>query len=148
MGSFITAYARTITITAAQANYKRFAYCDTDSLHLMGTNPPQGITVHKSDLGMWAHEGDFDNAFYIRAKGYIEHMTHCEHGLVSECVKCEEWSVHIAGVPENITKRLRFDDIYDNHRLEGKLMPKTVPGGIVLEDGHFTLKLWVMKHDS
>lgn len=101
----------------------------------MGTTPPKGIDIHPTDLGKWKHEGNFDNAFYIRAKGYIEHMVTNEHGA------CDEWSVHIAGVPENITKTMRFKDLYDGNVLEGKLMPKTVPGGIVLVDGTFTLKL-------
>lgn len=129
MGAWITAYARRVTITAAQLNYDRFAYCDTDSLHLMGTTPPAGIEVHENKLGAWAHEGDFQNAFFIRAKAYVEHMTD------------GSWSVHIAGVPENIAKRITFDDLWDGNVLDGKLMPRTVPGGIVLEDKTFTLRI-------
>lgn len=133
MGAFITAYARRVTITAVQANFERFAYCDTDSMHLMGTTPPQGIVVHPGELGAWAHEGDFDQAFYIRAKGYMERMvTGDEAGKLS---------VHIAGVPLNIASVLTFEDIYDGNVLSGKLVPRNVPGGVVLESGTFTLKM-------
>lgn len=146
MGAFITAYARKVTVDAAQLNYDRFAYCDTDSLHLMGLEEPQGIEVDDNELGKWAHEGDFDKAFYIRAKGYMERMISCKHGVSGvecvECVvKCQDLSVHIAGVPVNITGGMDFEDIYDDHELWGKLTPKVVPGGVVLQEGKFTLKL-------
>ena len=47
MGAFITAYAREKTIRSAQRVYHRFAYADTDSLHLEGYDVPEGLEVHK-----------------------------------------------------------------------------------------------------
>ena len=135
MASFITAYARRVTLTAVQQNYERFAYCDTDSLHLMGVEAPQGIEVDDYKLGAWAHEATFDKSYYIRAKAYLEHL------VIKDGKPVDYMSVVIAGAPKNITSKMTFEDIYDNHVFTGKLQPKTVPGGIVLTDTTFTLKL-------
>lgn len=43
VGVFVTAHARTVTITAAQNNYSRFAYADTDSIHLWGRVNLRGL---------------------------------------------------------------------------------------------------------
>lgn len=140
MGAFITAYARRVTITAIQANYDRFMYCDTDSIHLAGWDFPAGVVVHDDKLGAWAHENDFTAAWYIRAKAYIELITAkkvCKH---NDFFKLQKHDVHIAGVPSNIATRLTFADIFDGHELHGKLVPRTVPGGVVLHDSSFTLK--------
>ena len=128
MGAFITAYARAVTITAAQDNYSTFAYADTDSLHLITTTPPPGLQVHDSKLGAWAHEGDFTKAIYMRAKSYMELMTD------------GTYSTHIAGLPENVTRNMTFEDMRVGAVFTGKLMPRNVPGGVVLEDRQFTFK--------
>jgi hypothetical protein len=128
-GVFITAYARDITIRAAQANYANFAYADTDSLHLLQDNPPENITVHPSDLGAWKLEYNFQNAYYIRPKAYLELKTdgHYEN--------------RIAGLPTAISGSLTFDDLVHGTVLHGKLEPMTVPGGVILRDKPFELKL-------
>lgn len=140
MGVFITAYARQLTITAAQENYDTFAYADTDSLHLLTLEKPDNLEVHGSKLGAWACEGAFDEALYMRAKAYCEHMVEDEHGN-----RVDYYSVHIAGVPDNITRNLTLDDLdlknpQEGKFFAGKLSPKRVSGGIVLEDVGFTLK--------
>jgi len=127
MGVFITAYARDVTIRAAQANYGTFDYADTDSLHLLTTDDPVGITVHKSKLGAWKHEYTFDAAIFVRAKCYTEH------------VPGEGYVTHIAGMPDTIAKTLTFEDYVSGKKFPGKLLPKRVPGGIVLTDVNFTL---------
>lgn len=134
MGAFITAYARQKTIYAAQENIKTFAYCDTDSLHLITTTAPN-LEIDPSKLGAWKHEGDFNKAFYIRAKAYVERMV--TKGSTPIEPKLD---VHIAGLPLNVAKRLTFEDLFDGSRLHGKLQPKTVPGGIVLTETDFTIK--------
>jgi hypothetical protein len=128
-GVFITAYARDITIRAAQANYENFAYADTDSLHLLQDEPPSNITVHPSDLGAWKLEYNFQNAYYIRPKAYLELKTdgHYEN--------------RIAGLPTSISGSLTFDDLVHGTVLHGKLEPMTVPGGVILKDKPFELKL-------
>ena len=41
-GAFITSYARSFTISAAQANYDRWLYSDTDSCYFLGMEPRGG----------------------------------------------------------------------------------------------------------
>ena len=45
LGVFITAWARDKTIRAAAVNHDRFLYADTDSLHLLGTTPPDNLEI-------------------------------------------------------------------------------------------------------
>lgn len=127
-GVFITSYAREVTLTAALANYPRFAYADTDSIHLIGTQEPAGIMVHGSQMGAWKHEYDFTNAVYVRAKQYAETKDNGKH------------EVHIAGAPESITSKLSPKDLLHDAVWDGKLLPIRTPGGIVLEDTTFTFK--------
>ena len=129
MGVFITAYARDVTIRAAQENYDVFAYADTDSLHLLTETDPPGLDVHPSRLGAWKHEGNFTQALYVRAKAYTETM---EDG---------SQSTHIAGLPDAIASRLRIADFTNGATFRGKLVPKRVPGGVVLSETGFTLSL-------
>jgi hypothetical protein len=37
-------------------------------------------------------------------------------------------------LPERLSSKLRFDDLYDGHVIPGKLVPKAVPGGVVLKE--------------
>jgi hypothetical protein len=126
MGAFITAYARDFTIRNAQKHYFRFAYADTDSLHLIGSDDVQ-LDVHPTRLGAWKHEYDFDEAFFMRAKAYTERHTN------------GELETHIAGLPIDAAKQVTFEDYKTGRVFGGKLSPKRVPGGIVLEDVGFTL---------
>jgi len=128
-GVFITAYAREITIRSAQANYAVFAYADTDSLHLLQDEIPATINVHPSDLGAWKHEYNFQKAFYIRPKAYLEQK---HDGTYVN---------RIAGLPVDTSSALTFDDMVEGRIIHGKLNPKTVPGGVVLKDVPFELKL-------
>jgi len=122
VGVFITSYARAITIRAAQQNYDRFAYADTDSLHLFGTEIPEGIDIHPTRMGAWKLEYTFKRAFYVRSKFYMEEK---DNG---------DYVVRAAGLPERLSRELRFDDLYDGHVISGKLVPKAVPGGVVLKE--------------
>lgn len=151
MGVFITSYAREITIRTAQKCFDRICYCDTDSIHLTGTEIPKDIEhlVHESELGLWKHESTFDRAKFIRQKTYCEEF----NGFLD--VKC-------AGMPEliktqdaekrkliNADRKRRglpdvnfvtWENFKEGFKSHGKLMPKHVNGGTVLHDGEFTLK--------
>lgn len=129
VGVFITAYARDLTIRSAQANYDTFAYADTDSLHLLQENVPENIDVHPTRLGAWKFEYAFDASYYIRAKAYLER--HPDGSYTNR----------IAGLPEQVSRAMTFDDLVDGKILHGKLNPKSVPGGVVLKDVPFELKL-------
>lgn len=129
MGAFITAYARADLISSAQANYDRFLYCDTDSLHLLGEEEPD-LWLHPTELGAWKVEHDgqpFDEAVFLRAKQYCERFGNHD-------------DVHIAGLPHEIAARVRLEDMLHPRTWDGKLVPKRVPGGTVLASTTFTLK--------
>jgi hypothetical protein len=144
VGVFITSFARDLTIRAAQQNYATFAYADTDSLHLLQDTVPETIDVHPSRLGAWKLEYHFEAAYYIRAKAYLERKaeTDCEHDREDE--NHGAWCYYtnrVAGLPEPVSRRLTFDDLVDGKVLHGKLNPKSVPGGVILKDIPFELKL-------
>lgn len=130
MGVFITAYARAITIRAAQANYEVFAYCDTDSLHLLVDEHPEDLEIDPNKLGAWKHEYDFDEALFVRAKTYIEKKS------------CGTHETHIAGLPVKVAEKLTLETLIPGAKFEGKLVPKRVPGGIILVEVGFTVPNW------
>jgi hypothetical protein len=149
-GVFITAYARDITIRAAQENYECFAYADTDSLHLLTDVVPETIEVHPTKLGAWKLEYHFINAFYIRPKAYLEkksavneHKDECPHDDNGnlDCPLQHNYENRIAGLPIESSGAMTFDDLVEGKLIHGKLTPKTVPGGIVLRDVPFKLQL-------
>lgn len=140
VGCFITAWARDKTIRSAQAVYDRFIYADTDSLHLEGTELPEGLEVHPVNLGAWKHEGNFTRGKFIRAKTYMEEIDGQVH------VTC-------AGMPDNVKyydpndpgDRPEYHPTWETFergaKFPGKLLPKRVPGGVVLVPVDFTIKL-------
>lgn len=141
-GVFITAYARDITIRAAQANYDVFAYADTDSLHLLQNEIPASLNVHPSDLGAWKFEYAFHNAFYIRPKAYLELQHYKINAEGNKDFSVDgKYENRIAGLPVDVSASLTFDDLVEGKILHGKLNPKIVPGGVVLKDVPFELKL-------
>lgn len=73
IASAILSYAREYTYEAACANYDRFLYSDTDSIHLYGVFTPVGIRVDDKKLGAWKLEKQGDDAYYIKKKTYIIH---------------------------------------------------------------------------
>lgn len=135
MGVFITAYARALTIRAAQANYDTFAYADTDSLHLLRDDVPVEIDVDPVRRGAWKLEYRFEKAVYVRAKVYLERKWAKVPYAQGEYIN------RVAGLPERVSAKLTFDDVTDGRVLHGKLQPRNVPGGIILEDKPFTLNL-------
>lgn len=88
VASFMTSYAREITIAAIQRimdNYNnklskaQFVYADTDSLHvaLNGESVEEflkncGLYIHPTELGAWKHESTFKRGKFLRKKCYIE----------------------------------------------------------------------------
>jgi hypothetical protein len=147
MGVFITAWARYTTITAAQACYDRIIYCDTDSIHITGTEVPDVIKdiVDPKKLGYWAHESTFKRAKYLRQKTYIQDIYAKEvDGKLKECSPEEatttKFSVKCAGMTDQIKKKVTFENFKVGFSSYGKPKPKQVPGGVVLVDDRFTIK--------
>lgn len=127
IGAAITAYARAKTIRSAQANYDRFIYADTDSLHLKGTEMPDNIEIDNVKLGAWKHESTFTRAKFIRAKSYIEEID-------------GKLKVTCAGLPESCHKLVTWENFELGTEYFGKLQQKKVKGGIVLQETTFKLK--------
>ena len=125
LGVFVTAWARDYTVRAAQMNFDRFLYADTDSLHLLGTEPPEGCDVHPTHLGAWKHEADFSEGVYVRAKQYSEMIG-------------GESDTHIAGLPRRIAVGVSPSDLLAPQEWRGKLVPQRVRGGVVLKETTFS----------
>lgn len=129
VGVFVTAWARYKTITSAQAVYPRFVYADTDSLHLVGTDVPEGLDVDPVRLGAWKHESTFDEAKFLRAKTYVEHE-----------VGADRLTVHVAGMPSRCHSGVTLGNFKFGAKYDGKLYQVRVPGGIVLVDGPMEIR--------
>lgn len=147
MASFITSYARERTIRAAQKiedDYAagrskiRFAYCDTDSLHLLSDDfsLPEGLEIDPYKLGAWKFESKFTRAKFLRQKCYIEDSTEDVYGADPEY----KLKITVAGMPEECYSEVNFQNFKIGARYFGKKSPKIVPGGVVLRSIDFTIK--------
>lgn len=127
IATFITAWARYTTISAAQSVYDRFLYADTDSLHLIGTEIPEEIDVDPVRLGAWKHEATFTRGKYLRAKSYIEEID-------------GKLEVTCAGLPDDCHDQVTFENFTESAVYTGKLRPVHTSGGIVLEETNFSIR--------
>ena len=169
-GAAITSYARNFTITAAQKNYygvdnPGFIYADTDSIHCdLLPSDITGITVHDKNFCCWKLESCWDVATFTRQKTYIEHI------IAENLEPVEPYySVKCAGMPDKCKQlfiRTISNDLYDPERekelpeseqeflkqartiedfrvglkVPGKLLPKRIPGGILLKDTTYEMR--------
>lgn len=170
VGAAITSYARDFTIRAAQSNYygvdePGFIYADTDSIHC--DLPPEqikGITVHPKNFCCWKLESSWDSALFVRQKTYIEHVTHED----LEPIEKPYYNVRCAGMPDKckqlfldsvqgithendtqhytaeelefLSKRRKITDFKIGLKVPGKLLPKRIPGGILLVDTSYEMR--------
>lgn len=142
MGVFITSYARDLTIRAAQSNYDTFAYADTDSLHLLTDEIPEALDIHPTRMGAWKMEYTFSEALYIRAKRYMELIDWEPTKSGERSYEHQgEYVNRVAGLPHFISSKLTFDDMYDGAVFHGKLMPRVVPGGVILVETDFEIHM-------
>lgn len=134
VGTFITAYAREKTIRSAQSVFNRFAYADTDSLHLEGLEVPIELGIDPYNLGYWDNEFVFSKGKYIRQKCYME------HGKNPKDEEEEYTKITCAGMPSRCYEYVDFDNFEVGSKFKGKLQKKRVTGGISLQEGEFTIK--------
>lgn len=127
---YTTSYGRDRVIRAAQSFGERFLAADTDSCHVLGTDPG-GIEVHETKLGAWKREAVFDRATYLRAKAYAERVVNDDGST--------EVEAHVAGLPRTLLQGARVEDVVIGTRYSGKLVPKRVPGGIILTSTDFEI---------
>lgn len=147
MGVFITSWARYTTISTAQKCYDRIIYCDTDSIHIEGTEIPEAIkdVIDDKKLGYWQHEATFQRGKYLRQKTYMNELIVKPYvkfdkarGRVIETNK--KISVKCAGMSDKIKEKVTFENFKIGFSSYGKLLPKQVKGGVVLVDTEFTIK--------
>lgn len=153
MGVFITSWARHITITTAQKCFDRMLYCDTDSIHILGTSVPEAIEeiIDSKQLGYWKHESTFKRAKFVKQKTYVEDVygkmvwDDEENDYVFEECEPEEatttkLNVKCAGMSEKAKEFVTFENFSIGLTVKGNLKPKQVNGGVVLIDDEFTIK--------
>ena len=162
IGAAITAYARRHTIRAAQANFLRFVYADTDSIHCVGApDDVVGVEKHSSKYGAFKLESEWDVGYFARQKTYIEAKYDGDRLLYD--IKCAGMPQHskdllawsLGGLTEEEKQAIKLEN--DAERMfvsvprnltdfdvglvvPGKLIPKRLPGGIVLEDTFFEMR--------
>lgn len=132
VATFVTAHARFKTISTAQSVYDRFIYADTDSLHLIGTELPNGIEIDQFKLGAWKHENTFKRARFIRAKCYIEEIIN-KDGTTKLNVKC-------SGLPKDAIVDVTFDNFHPGFITGKSLKQKVIKGGAYLAPTTFEIK--------
>lgn len=169
VGSAITSYARNFTIRAAQKNFygsdkRGFIYADTDSIHC-DLKPEEivGIKVDDKNFCCWKLESCWDIGYFTRQKTYIEHVTHenlkpidkpyynikCA-GMSKKPKKLFELSMigYIPQPEDNFTEEdLEFlktkrtiEDFKIGLKVPGKLIPKRIHGGVVLEETTYEMR--------
>lgn len=168
VGSAITSYARNFTIRAAQANYHGvdnpgFIYADTDSIHCdLQPDEIVGIKEHPKNFCCWKLESCWDEAIFVRQKTYLEHITHEDKQPIDKTY----YSVKCAGMPDKCKNlfiaSLNGENIDDKKYTEeekefvkvkrsitdfkiglkvpGKLLPKRIPGGVILVDTSYEMR--------
>lgn len=136
VGSMITSCARYYTINHAQMNYENFIYADTDSLHLLECEPV-GIREHENKLGYWKLERRWSSGIFLRQKCYAEFERYHNEKKVYP-----HWEITCAGMPDRCKKLFLatrpITDFRPGMSIGGKLIPKRIPGGIILEETTFT----------
>ena len=169
IGSAITSYARNFTIRAAQKNYhgvnkRGFIYADTDSIHCdLEPHEIKGIKIHDKNFCCWKLESCWDVAFFTRQKTYIEHIVVKD----SKPVEKPYYDIKCAGMPSRckelfqkslehytpkdtdnfteeelkiINNQYTLNDFTIGLKIPGKLMPKRIPGGVLLVETTYEMR--------
>lgn len=149
-------------------NKPGFIYADTDSIHCdLPQDKVKGIQIHDKNFCCWKLESYWDKGLFVRPKTYIEHITH-EDGEQLEKpkynVKCagmpdrskllfirsitkgpltEEEKQKEKLSPAELqfleTKR-DMTDFKIGLVVPGKLIPKRIPGGVVLTETSYEMR--------
>ena len=127
MAAFITSWARWILCEHIRAvGYDRFCYADTDSVHYLGTEAPEGTEIDSTKLGAWDHESTWVCAKFVRPKAYYEIF---EDGTNN---------IKLAGCPNSLLKNVSIEEFNIGLTVHGKKRPVTVPRGVMLETTDYT----------
>lgn len=142
IGAAVTSYALNFTIRAAIANYGRFLYADTDSIHILGIEPAKNVVIHPTNFNCWKKEGVFDVAIYERQKTYLEHMVEKDGEKLDE----PELIIKCAGMSQS-AKQAFIDSGKDITEFKSgleledcNLKAKRIKGGILLINKTFKMR--------
>lgn len=145
-----------------------FCYCDTDSIHLdIPLSKVRGLVIADNTLNTFKHESSWDIAFYDNEKRYIEHITHegtkevkpyynitCA-GLPDrgKLLMCKSMGDQLSPEEEEeinrkltekekkfLSKKRKITDFTTGISIPGKLLKKTIKGGVILYEGEFTIR--------
>ena len=138
LASFVTAWARYITISSAQSvGIDNFVYADTDSMKIVNLRQQHVnkiIEVHENEIGKWKFEGFASKGKFLRAKTYAMQIEEWKPKRTSEL------HVTCAGMPDTVKQKVTFDNFTYGSSFSGKLLQTKVKGGVLLKDTEFTLK--------
>lgn len=169
IGSAITGYARNFTIRHAQKNYHGkdkpgFIYADTDSIHCdLSESDLIDIKTHPTNFNCWSIESTWDEAIFVRAKTYIEYVTSAEDPYYD--IKCAgmpdsckiQFEKSMTGLKEDdkqwfeklneeqkkfVETKRGLKDFKYGLKIFGKLVPKRIKGGVVLNESYYELRKW------
>lgn len=132
--AFVTAYVRQRTITAAMQAGAQYVYSDTDSVHTIGTLPPDTIPEHPTKLGFWKDETDTGHGKIVRGRYIRSKLYYLEYEFD------DKKKTGGAGITPYQWSQIDFDNFKSGLELTGKLVPKQWPGGLVLQPTTFTIK--------
>ena len=143
-----------------------FIYADTDSIHCdLQPDEIVGVPVDPVRFCRWKLESSWDEGWFVRAKTYMEHVTANDLVPVEE----PYWDVKCAGMPDRckrlyglsmsgdydvegnpdgdneeelkfVSERRGVEDFKTGLVVPGKLVPRHVPGGVLLCDTPFTMR--------
>lgn len=148
------------------ADQRGFKYADTDSIHCdLSPDEIKGIRVDDNAFCCWKLESCWDKAIFVRQKTYIEHITHEDRKPIAK----PYYNIKAAGMPQTckdllnisltgateadiekykddkeklefIMKPRTMTDFKTGLTISGKLLPRCIKGGVVLEESYFTLR--------
>lgn len=144
VATFITSYCRDKIIRAAEVCGERFIYADTDSVHIKGLEPVPEMDVDEYRLGAFKLEETFKRARFIRQKTYLEiyDKMNKKNGKIEEVM-----NLKCCGMPEKMKASVSEEDFYEgavfdsakNSKFVPKLVPRVVPGGVILKETTFQI---------
>lgn len=123
---YTTSYARDKLLNTIYDLGDRFIYCDTDSVHIEGVEPPT-IEIHDTKLGAWKLENYFTRGKFLRPKTYLEEI----NGKLKPTV---------AGLPHYCHSQITFENFNIGARYTGKLAPRQRKGGVILTETTYEIK--------
>lgn len=162
MASFITSYGRDYIIRSAQKimdDYNsgksniQFVYADTDSLHCISPDfeKPEGLIIDDTKLGAFKVEAIVNRARFIRSKCYMEEHIISEKDYLKGLNTEDSYlykkrngkyyfnKITVSGMPDSCYRYVNFNNFKVGASYQGKLLPRSVKGGVVLEQVDFTI---------